>query len=259
MPTVPDLTVLIADDEVTIAKLYGNILVRAGFQVILAKDGREALDKARIDRPALILTDQQMPKMTGGEFLAALDEQGARTGPAILMTGDDSAKAMFQALYDGADDMVIKGESLAEMLKLARFWVGSGFKRLPELARTRALGFADDRAVRESFSLLGVPRVDEAAVSQTVARIEPELADLPEDYGTRLVERILLIARLSRLILDDANGPGQALRFPHLLIACLNRLNQPWVRDAQMLLGRFDRLAQDRRFADAWQQGMWAV
>ena len=64
--------VLIADDEPDIRELLQYNLSAAGFEVILAKDGDEALDKAKKNKPDLILLDVMMPKKSGVEVCKIL-------------------------------------------------------------------------------------------------------------------------------------------------------------------------------------------
>src|SRR5262249_47391797 len=66
------LTILIVDDDATIVQLLAMTLQRDGFHVITANDGTAALDRARKDRPALILLDWHMPGADGIEVTRAL-------------------------------------------------------------------------------------------------------------------------------------------------------------------------------------------
>lgn len=67
-------TLLIADDEPHIRSLVGAKLRAAGFNVIVASNGQEALDHARQSRPALIITDFQMPLLSGFDMCQRLYE-----------------------------------------------------------------------------------------------------------------------------------------------------------------------------------------
>lgn len=80
-------TVLLVDDEPHIPLVVGRRLTSAGFEVVTAPDGEEGLAAARESRPDLIISDLQMPFMSGAELAAALraDEQ-LRDIPFILLT-----------------------------------------------------------------------------------------------------------------------------------------------------------------------------
>ena len=78
--------VLVVDDEVHILHVVSLKLRNAGYEVITAPDGQEALEVAQVELPDLIITDYDMPEMTGLQ----LAEKVARTHPAvpvIVVTG----------------------------------------------------------------------------------------------------------------------------------------------------------------------------
>lgn len=80
-------TVLIADDEHHIRCVLGDRLRKQGFTVIEAGDGEEALSLAREHKPDAVVTDLQMPRMTGLEFaLAAKSDSTLASTPFILLT-----------------------------------------------------------------------------------------------------------------------------------------------------------------------------
>jgi len=91
--------VLVADDEAHIIHVVQLKLEKGGFEVLTSMDGQEALDTVRKVRPCLLITDLQMPVLSGLEVAAALyREEATRDIPVILLTAkgfeiDDSAIA----------------------------------------------------------------------------------------------------------------------------------------------------------------------
>lgn len=247
-------TVLIADDEQTIARLYGGIMVRLGFDIVLAATGQEALDKAPLVRPSLILTDINMPELSGPDFLRHLKQTRTPPCPAVLISADDGIDILGYGLDAGADDFMVKGAEVKAIESCARFWIGSGLTGLPDLARHKALSLMQETSLEWSSSTLD--SLDRETLSAILSAIAPEIAAMPQGFGIRLVERTLLIARLSGLILECAHDARQALRFPYLLLTALNRLNQPWVRDSYLLLRRFETMAADPLFQQAYKEGL---
>lgn len=79
--------VLVADDEAHILHVVSMKLTNAGYEVFTAVDGEEALELARAERPDVVITDYQMPVMTGLEMCKQLrkSDQTARI-PAIMLT-----------------------------------------------------------------------------------------------------------------------------------------------------------------------------
>lgn len=80
-------TILVADDESHILSVVSLKLQNAGFRVVTARDGREALEAAQHERPDLIITDYHMPEMSGLELCRALKLEPATSNiPAIMLT-----------------------------------------------------------------------------------------------------------------------------------------------------------------------------
>lgn len=94
-PRAESRMVLIADDEEPIAQALGMIVEDYGFKALVATNGRQALELARIHHPALVMTDLMMPLMSGAELIATLRadaEQDGQTAPAmVLMTAAGKA------------------------------------------------------------------------------------------------------------------------------------------------------------------------
>lgn len=79
--------ILVADDEAHIIHVVQLKLERGGFEVLTSMDGQEALDTARVVHPSLLVTDLQMPVLSGLEVAVALYREEATQGiPIILLT-----------------------------------------------------------------------------------------------------------------------------------------------------------------------------
>jgi len=78
--------ILVADDEAPIANVVAMKLRNAGMEVVVALDGVEAYERARADRPDLIVTDLQMPGMSGLELVARLTAELGIRIPTLLLT-----------------------------------------------------------------------------------------------------------------------------------------------------------------------------
>jgi two-component system phosphate regulon response regulator PhoB len=82
-----DKTILVADDETHILNVVSLKLRNAGFNVITAQDGQEALEMAQANKPDLLITDYHMPLLSGLELgrRMAADPETARI-PIIMLT-----------------------------------------------------------------------------------------------------------------------------------------------------------------------------
>jgi two-component system alkaline phosphatase synthesis response regulator PhoP len=80
-------TILVADDETHILHVVSLKLRNAGFLVITARDGLEALEMAQSEKPHLIITDYHMPQLSGLELCQRLKQDPATCDiPAIMLT-----------------------------------------------------------------------------------------------------------------------------------------------------------------------------
>jgi DNA-binding response OmpR family regulator len=101
--------VLVADDEEDIRALVAFRLQRAGYEVITAADGAEALTLATTRLPDLIVLDMMMPKATGLEVTRSLREQDSTKHiPVILLTARAQEADVASGFEAGADDYVKK-------------------------------------------------------------------------------------------------------------------------------------------------------
>ena len=101
--------VLIADDEPDILEILKYNLTNEGYEVITAKDGDEALEKARRNQPDLIVLDVMMPKKTGVEVCQLLRAQPAFNETMIIfLTALNDELTQVKGLETGADDYISK-------------------------------------------------------------------------------------------------------------------------------------------------------
>jgi DNA-binding NtrC family response regulator len=111
----PRARLLVVDDEEPQRVMLTNILGRAGFDVVTAADGGEALARLKESRFDLMLTDQRMPSMDGLELL----ERVRRTRqelPIILMTAYGTVSTAVEAMKRGASDYLTKPFERDELL-----------------------------------------------------------------------------------------------------------------------------------------------
>src|SRR5436190_5861035 len=162
-------TLLLADDDPTIADSLAPFLERAGFHVLVVSDGMSALEKAQAHHPELIILDVLMPRMDGRETLRRLRKSNIWT-PTILLTQVGEATERAMALEEGADDYLNKPfdphELVARMravLRRARLGqpplsaaqrLTSGALRLDRLARRAWLGTRELSLTPKATALL---------------------------------------------------------------------------------------------------------
>ena len=100
-------TILVVDDERNIVELVQLYLRSEGYQVEVAYDGREALDKVATLHPDLVVLDLMMPELDGWEVTRRLRRDGGKT-PVIMLTAKGDEVDRVIGLEMGADDYLPK-------------------------------------------------------------------------------------------------------------------------------------------------------
>jgi two-component system KDP operon response regulator KdpE len=115
---VKGATILVVDDEPQIRRVMRTTLSAEGYTVIEARDGAEAVDKVRGERPDLVLLDMNMPVLDG--LQACREIRSASEVPIIMLTVLSAEKDKVRALDAGADDYVVKPFGIQELLARVR-------------------------------------------------------------------------------------------------------------------------------------------
>jgi two-component system KDP operon response regulator KdpE len=129
--------VLVADDDPQILKALRIILTAHGYDVSLARDGREAIDVAAHDRPDVIVLDLGMPGLDGVAVIEAV--RGWATTPILVVSGRTDTSGKVDALDAGADDYVTKPFATEELLARLRALT----RRVTETADAPTVAFGD--------------------------------------------------------------------------------------------------------------------
>lgn len=110
----PKATILVTDDEEFVRVLLKRILESAGYSVIIATNGREALEKLALGNIGLVLLDIKMPELDGFQTLELIRKQSDI--PVLMVTGMGEITSKIDALSLGADDYVTKPFSAAILI-----------------------------------------------------------------------------------------------------------------------------------------------
>lgn len=172
--------ILLVEDDKSLREIYGVRLLAEGYDIISAGDGEEALAMAIKDRPALIVSDVMMPKISGFDMLDILrSTTETRDIKVIMMTALSS------------DDQRARGEQLGADRYLVKSQVG-----IEDVVRTvhEVLGDAPTTAGAASFSSAPTPRsaapaVPERPGSSPAPVSEPTTAPQPQPQPTEGLPR----------------------------------------------------------------------
>ncbi len=110
--------ILVVDDEPAIRRLLRNTLERAGYEIIEARNGKEAITIAAAELPSAILLDLGLPDRDGLGLIPLLRRDGATT--VLVVSARDATDEKVSALDLGADDFVTKPFDTEELLARVR-------------------------------------------------------------------------------------------------------------------------------------------
>jgi len=139
-------TILVVDDEQRLVSLVSEYLKQAGFRVLSAYNGREALNLARREQPDLIILDLMMPEMNGYEFLQAHRKE--MDTPIIMLTARVEDEEKVVGLELGADDYITKPFRPRELVARVRSVLRRSGKSEPLAAVLDVAGVHLDRNAR---------------------------------------------------------------------------------------------------------------
>jgi len=119
-------TILVADDDPVMVRLLTLALEQDGFRVVTASDGKTALRLARLERPALILLDWEMPGADGMEVtrtLRAETDPALRDVPLVLITAQSGAENTAAGFAAGVTDYLTKPFRPAHVRARVQAWL----------------------------------------------------------------------------------------------------------------------------------------
>ena len=189
--------ILVSDDEPDILEIISYNLRKEGYEVFTASDGNEALEKARLHHPDLIILDIMMPKKTGVEVCQILRTQPEFSQTLIIfLTALSDEAVQIKGLESGADDYVTKPVSPKVLISR----VNAIFRRIKqepvENKRIRIGNFSIDPA---SYLVI----IDDREV--TLAKKEFELLYLLASKPGRVLLRNEILSQVwgSEVIVGD--------------------------------------------------------
>ncbi len=109
------MKVLVCEDDEMVLKMVEFKLEKEGYEVILAKDGKEAIELIETLKPDIIITDIMMPYLTGLEIVHKVRKQLNMNVPIIIVSSIGLEKTVLEAFQLGADDFITKPFSPNEL------------------------------------------------------------------------------------------------------------------------------------------------
>ncbi len=177
--------ILVVDDEQAIRKTLKEILEYEKHNVDLAKDGFEAVEKAKKNQYDLVLLDIKMPKMDGIEVLEELQKINPEL-PVVIITGHGTVDTAVEALKKGAYDFLEKPLDLNRLLVAVR----NALEKKDLVKETKRLR----RKIRKTYELIGESKAIQQ-VKEMIDRVAPTDARVliigENGTGKEIVARML--------------------------------------------------------------------
>lgn len=208
--------ILVVDDDAIMRRACVEVLRTAGYRTVEASDGAECLEVAQREKPALVILDLDMPRLSGLEAVKALRERGDLM-PVLMLTGFNDVDRRVRGLGAGADDYL--GKPVADRELVAR--VGALLRRSQPASAGKRLVLGDitvDLASRTAGTRAGgnvALTKKEYAILELLARSggkpvsREAILDAVWGYGEQANTRTLdtHIWRLRRKLGDNAAAP----------------------------------------------------
>ncbi len=174
--------VLIVEDEKNLRRVLVAVLEAEGYPTIAAENAEEALDRIRTEHPALVLTDQRLPGLSGTDLLRRIKEAHPEI-PVIISTAYGEIEQAVEAIKAGAEHYLTKPVDEGELIALIRQTLGRHGKSLPPL-----------RQEPRRYGLIGVSRATETLL-ETINLVAPAPSNVlitgESGTGKELVARAL--------------------------------------------------------------------
>src|SRR3989440_2073068 len=188
---MPDRTLLVADDDPGLRESLERTLTREGYRVLLASDGRAALERLQDGAIDLIVTDLKMPGLTGLELLRAA-KAIAPDVDVILLTAFGTVEEAVKAMKDGAYDFLTKPFRREQLLKL----IDKALERRELIERNKVLQQRLDDLLRQGAIVGASPAfrrmmtlVEQVASSSATVLIQGESGTGRERVARAIHER----------------------------------------------------------------------
>src|SRR6266850_899960 len=234
---MPDRTLLVADDDPGLRESLERTLTREGYRVLLASDGRAALERLQDGAVDLIVTDLKMPGLTGLELLRAA-KAIAPDVDVILLTAFGTVEEAVKAMKDGAYDFLTKPFRREQLLKL----IDKALERRQLIEKNKALQQRLDDLLGQGTIIGASPAfrrmmtlVEQVADSSATVLFLDEIGDLSPVTQPKIL-RVLQEGEFERL------GATRTIRVDVRIVAATNQDLSQMVKERRFREDLFYRL-----------------
>ncbi len=229
---------VVAEDHVVNQQLFCTILKKLGHTVVLASNGREAMEAVLADPPDLVFMDVQMPEMNGYEATAAIREKGYAL-PVIAVTANALKGERDKCLASGMNDFLTKPFKKDDIVPLLEKWLAHVDRRVRPEDRQDDAGSEASSAAADPVEIDAVAAVGLSEESRADGDEADSLA-VPEEYMS------------GELSGPDATVFGIELAIERFMgqREIVDRVAGEFVRKVAELLPLLDRYLQEGQYDD---------
>lgn len=130
---------LLVEDESTLAMIIKDTLDTQGFDINVARDGEDGLEKFFALKPQVLIADVMMPKMDGFKMVKKIRESDSLT-PILFLTARSSTQDVIEGFHSGGDDYLKKPFSIQELVVRVRAIAARASRYSQQPARTLQVG-----------------------------------------------------------------------------------------------------------------------
>lgn len=189
------MKVLVAEDTPTQAAMIKMGLKRKGHDVVIARDGMEAIEKAYRESPDLIVSDVVMPKLNGYQVCRLLkDDATTASLPVVLLTSLDQRQDMFWGMKSGADKYITKKADIPHLVDEIQAFLDEWYatRNLRSDSRDESPESALDFDVMERVIRL----LDRNLFKSTVVNEIQKLVNTLDDYDRTIVSALEILSKV---------------------------------------------------------------
>jgi DNA-binding response OmpR family regulator len=253
--------ILLAEDDPRLRRIYVDILDAAGFNVLTAGDGVEALRILSKATPRLLILDIMMPNLNGIETCKRARKIIGDDIPIIFLSALDRIDILRDCVAAGGDDYLIKSDSLSALLKRIRLWMSHGQRQNLTLRRKKLLSDVSAQAgSSETDRADGAPPgLSEEATKEYVgilSLVKEALEHTGPDFGKDPNDKLRLAGYVSGIIefWAEFNENVESL-FQDYLRAILDATDVLERDDAAQMVDTLSELSKKPAFADGKDHG----
>lgn len=247
--------IVLAEDDPKLRKLYVDYLEVNGFTVAAAKDGVDAIRLLRGIVPTVLVLDVMMPNMDGIETCKRARKILGTEVPIMFLTASDQMDRLHECVQAGADDYMMKTESLDHILERIKHWATASSRRDMMLRRSNARREVDSAVESHqdpSGTGAGLSSETDETVQEMTRFITQATSLAPDGFGGTVEQKLFLFGYVSGVVehWTESKTPSKSKFFAYLRVV-LTETGLLSPDEIGQLIASFDETSAGKLFKTA--------